>query len=509
MSGATIATGGDTAARSRAFPRAMPILLGGTAFGILGQGLFYGAAAGINVPLAVVLILALGWIVRGRPTAPLRWTDAWLPAAAIVLSAFVGLRGDPALVALDLLGTFALTAASAAVLAGRPVLAASAGTVLAAGARLAAAAAGAAAPVISSAHAALPRGVLQRGMGRGGPVLRGALIALPLLALFALLFSAADAVFADLAGDLLDWDLELGSLPGRVAVAALLAWFATGALAFVVQPGGESDAIVMSRAWARRPRLGATEVLTVLVALDLLFAAFVGVQAAYLFGGQDTLTQTGLTYAEYARRGFFELLAVGFGVGGIVLAAEGLIRERTRAYVAAAVGLVLLTLVILASAMLRLRLYQEAYGWTELRFYVLAAIAWLAAGALAAVITLLVNRSDRLLHAVAVLSLVFGLALNVIGPVRFVTEQNVARALDPSLVAPGGRTGLDTGYLGTLGDDAIPIIVDALPRLGGEQRAMLEDSLETRRLELAARDDERTWQAWNLSRERARALLNR
>ena len=66
MSGATIATGGDAAARSRAFPRAVPVLLGGAAFGVIGQGLFYGAAAGINVPLAVVLILALGWIVRGR-----------------------------------------------------------------------------------------------------------------------------------------------------------------------------------------------------------------------------------------------------------------------------------------------------------------------------------------------------------------------------------------------------------------------------------------------------------
>ena len=63
-----------------------------------------------------------------------------------------------------------------------------------------------------------------------------------------------------------------------------------------------------------------------LLVLDLLFLAFVALQGAYLFGGQDTLAAGGMTYAEYARRGFFELLVAAFVVGGLVLAAEATVR---------------------------------------------------------------------------------------------------------------------------------------------------------------------------------------
>ena len=137
---------------------------------------------------------------------------------------------------------------------------------------------------------------------------------------------------------------------------------------------------------------------------------------------------------------------------------------------AAAIGLVVLTAVVLGSALLRLRLYQEAYGWTELRFYVLAAILWLAIGCVLAVLSLGADRSHWLLHAMVAVSIVFGLAFNVIGPVRLVAEQNVERAVHPELVAPGGETGLDLAYLGTLGDDALPVLVENLCRLPGPGR---------------------------------------
>jgi hypothetical protein len=170
--------------------------------------------------------------------------------------------------------------------------------------------------------------------------------------------------------------------------------------------------------------------------------------------------------------------------------------------VAAAIGLVVLTIVVLASAFLRLRLYQDAYGWTELRFYVLAAILWLALGAVMAVLTLATDRSRWLLHGMVVLSFGFGLAFNVIGPVRLVTEQNIQRALQPELVAPGGETGFDIYYLASLGDDALPLLADhfcELPVSTGAARV-----LEMRSERLARAEAGRAWQAWNLARELAR-----
>ena len=87
-----------------------------------------------------------------------------------------------------------------------------------------------------------------------------------------------------------------------------------------------------------------------------------------------------MTYANYARRGFFELLAVVVLVGGLLLGLEAVVAHAHPGISSPPrSALVALTAVVLASSFLRLRLYQEAYGWTELRFYVLAAIVFLGA----------------------------------------------------------------------------------------------------------------------------------
>src|SRR4030095_913682 len=115
----------------------------------------------------------------------------------------------------------------------------------------------------------------------------------------------------------------------------------------------------------------------VLGAGDLLFALFAVVQVVFLFGGTDTLAAIGMTYSDYARQGYFQLVGVVALAGLLLLGAHEVI-GRTPAFVAAATALLALTAVILGSAALRLALYQGAYGWTELRFFVGASIAWLA-----------------------------------------------------------------------------------------------------------------------------------
>jgi Domain of unknown function (DUF4173) len=468
--------------------------------GLLAQLLFIDVGLGINVPIATLALLAGGWIVRDQSRPTPRPMDVWLAPGALTLAAFVALRGDGTLAALDLLGAVALSGAALASFGGLRVLERPFGAIANLAGRLAASG------VVAGAG---PFAVLARGLPtlrgsqrsrRVAPVLRGLLIAAPLVILFVALFASADAVFARITGDLLDWHLDLGSLPSRVVLTALVAWVSAGLFAFVAREHPDGSAAATGR--AGRPRLGSAEAATVLIVLDLLFIGFVALQGAYLFGGRDTLEASGLTYAEYARRGFFELLAVAFLVGGLVLALEGFIGARTRTYVLAAVGLVVLTIVVLASAFLRLRLYQDAYGWTELRFYVLAAIAWLAIGAVIAIVTLAQDRTRWLPHAMLVLSFAFGLAFNIIGPVRLITEQNIQRAIDPALVAPGGETGLDVHYLASLGDDALPVLADSICDL---QLFRWEiDNLEFRADRLAHDEAGMAWQAWNLSRERAR-----
>jgi hypothetical protein len=300
--------------------------------------------------------------------------------------------------------------------------------------------------------------------------------------------------------------------------AAAAAWLAAGTLWAVrgdsppalAMRGSEVRSLGAAAAAVRSGglRLPATEVVTVLAGLDLLFGVFVGLQFAYLFGGFDTLAATGLTYAEYARRGFFELVVAATIVGLLVVGLEATVERRSRAYVASLVGLMALTAVILASALLRLRLYQDAYGWTELRFYAVAMIAFLGCGLIWAAGLVLVARSRWLPHALVASGIAVSIALNAIGPQGFVTVRNLERAMDPSLVPPGGEVALDAAYLAGLGDGAIPRIVEALPRLRTADRLALLDILAEEHDRLATEPRLIGWPAWNLDRERARAALD-
>jgi hypothetical protein len=253
-------------------------------------------------------------------------------------------------------------------------------------------------------------------------------------------------------------------------------------------------------------RLGVTEALTVLVALDLLFGAFVALQVAYLFGGLDTLSAIGMTYSSYARRGFFELAAVVVLVGGLLMALEAVVAHRTRAFVAAALTLVALTSVVLASSWLRLGLYEEAYGWTELRFYVAAAIVFLALCLVAAAVLIGRNRAAWLPHAVAAASLVVLLGVNVVGPQAFITDRNLERSIVPTIVPSYGDPSLDAGYLGTLNAGAIPTLIESLPQLPPSQRADVERLLRDAHRRYVA-DGGDAWQGWNLERWQARQAL--
>jgi hypothetical protein len=255
-------------------------------------------------------------------------------------------------------------------------------------------------------------------------------------------------------------------------------------------------------------RSGATETFVVLLAVDVLFALFAVVQVVYLFGGRDTLEAVGMTYSDYARQGYFQLVFV-VGLAGLLLLGAHELMGRTRPFVWAGLALLVLTGVILASAALRLRLYQDAYGWTELRFFVAASIAWLAAGVAITIWLVVSNRMRWVAHGLAISAVAITLAVSAVGPQAFVIRQNIARALDPGLVPPGGHTGLDVEYGLTLGDDTIPALVDALERLPPTQRGQVIWELQNRKVSLAHDDGATSPFGWNVAREQARAALER
>jgi hypothetical protein len=111
-----------------------------------------------------------------------------------------------------------------------------------------------------------------------------------------------------------------------------------------------------------------------------------------------------------------------------------------------------------------------------------------------------------LLHGVAFAAIGVLLAINVVGPSRLIADENVARVLNPALVPPDGKTGLDVAYVRQLGDDAVPALVRALPAVNGTDATELRAYLLRRRAELSGA---RTagWPSWNLGREAAKEAL--
>jgi signal transduction histidine kinase len=342
--------------------------------------------------------------------------------------------------------------------------------------------------------------------------MRGLAIGVPVALLFAVLFASADPIFRRGMDDLLGFQLDLGDVPGRVVFALACAWLAIGLLSVAAGglPAAAAASLGAAAGWQtagdRRMRLGGPEALIVLGLVDLVSGTFVALQIAYLFGGIDTLAAAGMTYSDYARRGFFELVAAACLAGGLLVALEIAIVARTRAYLAAALVLVVLTVVVLASAWLRLDLYQLAYGWTELRFYVAAAIVALAIALGLGAGLMVLDRVRWLGHGLVAVGLVSLLGLNAIAPAAFVADRNVQRVVHPELVPADGWVGLDTGYLGALGDDAIPVLVEAVTLLPEPYRGEVLGQLRGRALELS----EPAWTspaAWNAARDRARAAL--
>ena len=487
------------------------VLRAGLALGLLAELTLDGSALGIGLPVVVGAILGVAWLVR-RPGRALDPLDAWLPIGATILALLVAVRGDPFLAGIDAVLATVLVGASLAAMSGLAVTRRSASVIAMMGAwGLEAVTVGAARaidrtkPTSEWRLGTVPTWVV--------PIGRGLMVALPLGLIFIVLFASADAIFRDAVANLVGFRVDLGDLPGRALFTLVAAWLLAGMISIAATglPDMERTSLgaaARTSALTLAGSIGLPEALVILAVIDLIVGAFVGLQVAYLFGGLDTLQAAGITYAQYARRGFFELVAAACLASTVVVVLEATVDRRTRVYRAALVALIALTAVVLVSASLRLSLYQAAYGWTELRLYVLAAIATMGAGLVIMLGLVLADLSRWLGHAFAVLGLVALLGLNLIAPASFVAARNIERVLDPSLVPPDGHSGLDAEYLAILPDDAVPVMVDALPRLPTREASEVLVLLRQRRSELRSEAAYRSPFSWNLGRERARTALS-
>ena len=476
-----------SAERSR---QALAVLAAALAFGLVADLLGRTVPGRLDVALGVVALVLTGAALVQRELVPAPRALAPLGVPFAFLTMALLWRDSATLFALDLLGLAVLATLASPWVRATGRRRSGLGDYVFGAAQLAGGAASGAAPLVLSE-------IDWRALPRGGPVyrLRGAAVglvaAIPVAALFGSLLMEADPVFERLLSTALT--AELHELAGHGVTILAWTWLAAGALRlFLLRPAARRDVAIEGR-------FGIIEVGTVLLVVDLLFLAFVLVQLRYLFGGAALVTGlTGLTYAQYAREGFFQLVAVAALSLPLLLGADWALGSRDRATTRRfrlLAGLMLALLnVMLASALWRMRLYTAEYGLTELRLYTTAFMGWLVLvlGWFGA--TVLRGRRERFgFGSVAAGLFVLG-ALNLVNPDGLIAATNLARA--------GTGRAVDTAYLYSLSADALPAVHRALPRLDrGNRCAVLTAVAERWRPELARGD------RWNISYARASRYL--
>ncbi len=465
----------------REVQRARRTALAALGLGLLVELFFDGHTAGVSFPLTVGLgvgaMLALTGIEGRQKARP----NLWLLAPIGFLAVMVGVRESAPLVSLNILTVLTLLLTLAYSFAeGRlsdfgllqhalvPLKAACSALVVHAPSTLS-----------SAVHAP----GLKASIGRlAKPVILGLFMAMPVVVIFTALLCSADPRFGALIVDALNLVAAGPLLQGGMVTF--------GAMVAIAGLLGLSQRVVRARAeptnGVSAPR-AAIEGITFALTVDALFVAFALTQAVYLFHQDPSLSGNGITYSSYARGGFFELLAVSMMTLALILALVSLVRPATpgqaKLFKSACSAMAALVGVLLVSAIKRMALYEEAYGYTALRVYSHVFMFALGAAMLWRAVTFW-WKPERFAFGAFLCGVGFVMALNVLNPDAFIARGNLERQR-------AGET-LDYQYLNSLSADATPVLADAT--LTGDLPAHVVHR------QFAPYAEERTWPSFNLSR---------
>jgi hypothetical protein len=453
----------------------------------LGAWLIPGAAPGLGAVLTATVAAFV--VLAARPTS-LTATSAILASLSHALISMLVLRDASWVLAIDVM--VAVPLASLAMVPGVTWVETIWGSV-----------------AVMWGWLAAPRVLLAPLIDRLGnrrieaPFLRGIVLGLVLVLVFGALLSSADRAFAHIATDLLTLEIEAPLLPARlltflgIAMAIAMLVLAGSRYVALAPLGNSAGQLVrnLPDSLADRRRLSIPEWLIPILALDLLFGAFVVLQITVLFGGRDHVLRTaGLTYAEYAREGFFQLIFVAVLTVGVIattVVISDLRKRRDLLPARISLGaLSILALVMLASAIRRLALYEQAYGLTVDRLLAYAVALWLVGVFSIIIVAGATYRWRWVPRGLVIYSTSALLVFNLMNPEGLIASRNVA------LYERTGR--IDVFHLAGLSEDAVP----ALTALPAKVRACILPSYQ-------ALEVDGSWRAWNLSRSHAREALAR
>ncbi|MEA1936625.1 MAG: DUF4173 domain-containing protein [Patescibacteria group bacterium] len=299
-------------------------------------------------------------------------------------------------------------------------------------------------------------------------VVRGVIIAIPFLIIFILLLSSADQVFQAYANKFIKIDLDPAIIL-RVLKVLFVSYLFLGIFSRItknekleemkgssqrLEPTSEKSRSAENKIKENKSS-NFIESSTVLVLIELLFLAFIIIQFYYLFGGKDYVwgIEEYITYSEYAKKGFYELICVAIISFLLIFAIDEAGKRKTpkekKIFKILGAVLVLEISVIIYSAFTRMTVYVDGYGLTFSRFLVFVFLLWIFFVFLNFLYKMLLEKRKELFFlSVFCLSIIFWVGINIINPDAFIARKNIARLVQ-------GEE-LDSFYLSHLSADAIP-----------------------------------------------------
>jgi len=442
--------------------RARMILAAAFLIAVAGDMLLRGGEPRLGFTLFIALVTASAFVIGGRADRERNW----LLAGTLVASLGLVLRDAEPLYAIDFLSVLCMGALAVWHGSGRrlmklEVLDAPRAAVLALLTTLVGAP-----EALRATNGADVDTVARTARTRALAI--GVVLALPPLLLVVVLLGAADEVFAGFIQNTIDF-LALDGIQ-HVVVIVVLCWLALGWLL-----GTLAGSAVVKLPDVRSPGLPFASASVGLYGLVLLLTLFLGTQLGVLYGGAEYLrTTAGLTVAEYAREGFFQLVVVAGIVLVTLIAADWLVvrsDEAVRWYRAVGTVLVGLVAALLVSAVARMWLYVSNFGLTIDRVMATSIFCWVLAALVTFALTMLRGRGERFAPAILMVTIGWVVALNAANPEGIVVRTNLARAA-------AGKA-FDAPYHAKLSADALPALLAAAPTLPAKECAALSESLKT------------------------------
>lgn len=330
----------------------------------------------------------------------------------------------------------------------------------------------------------------------------GLLISAPLLIIIVVLLSSADQIFANFVSkipNLFD-NLSLGEFIAQSIIIAMITLFSFGYIYGLIYKERNKVNSTAKTVAVQYKFFDPVVMITILCTINLIYIVFTLIQFSYLFGGFSFALPHNFTYAEYARRGFFELVFVTLINFTILLASIGFTKAGSK-LVNVSIGvlhslLVFCTLVMLLSAHYRMSMYEEAYGYTYLRILTHAFMVFLF---ILFVITLYKIWSEKtsLLKPFIVVAVLSYIIINYINIDVIIINENLGRY---------HKTGqIDTNYLTNLSYDSVQGLVQLVNDKNSDVAKDVKRVLDSKKIEL---ERNKPWQAFNISEYNAKRILS-